>query len=195
MDAQCYGLQLGHLRNLALCTALVLACGAVHAQVPFINRIEIAAGTGDHAQFVSLGAGTRDLWVKPLGRKARLQVYVLGRLGYWTSLEDHPLQRYLIDASAMPVLRIEQVRANGKSPALYFELGVGFHLLSHTRLNSDRIFSTLFQFGEFIGPGILFGDRGQYQLGLRVEHISNAGIQNPNDGLTYGSAVFQYRFQ
>lgn len=195
MDAQCYGSQLGHVRNLALCIALVSARGAVHAQVPFIDRIEIAGGTGDHAEVVSLGAGTRDLWVKPLGGKARLQVYVLGRLGYWASLDDRPLQRYLIDASATPVLRVEQVRSNGKYPALYFELGVGFHLLSHTRLNSDRIFSTLFQFGEFIGPGILFGDRGQYQLGLRVEHISNGGIENPNDGLTYGSAVFQYRFQ
>jgi hypothetical protein len=27
-----------------------------------------------------------------------------------------------------------------------------------------------------------------------VQHVSNGGIRNPNDGLTYGSVMFGYNF-
>jgi Lipid A 3-O-deacylase (PagL) len=32
-------------------------------------------------------------------------------------------------------------------------------------------------------------------VSVRVQHVSNGGIRNPNDGLTYGSVVFRYNFQ
>jgi len=32
----------------------------------------------------------------------------------------------------------------------YLEASVGVHLLSHTRINEERQFSTAFQFGEFL---------------------------------------------
>jgi lipid A 3-O-deacylase len=78
--------------------------------------------------------------------------------------------------------------------APYLEASVGLHLLSHTQINETRQFSTAFQFGEFLGAGVAFGDNYRYDIALRIQHVSNGGIKNPNDGLTYGALVFQYRF-
>ena len=67
-------------------------------------------------------------------------------------------------------------------------------LISHTRIDS-RVLSTGFQFNELIGPGVRFGGRGQFEIALRVQHTSNDGIREPNNGLTYRTLVFQYAFQ
>ena len=75
----------------------------------------------------------------------------------------------------------------------YIEGSVGFNLLSRTRID-DRELSTAFQFGEYVGVGLAFGDKRQYDVGVRYQHVSNADIKKPNDGLTFGSVVFQYRF-
>ena len=50
---------------------------------------------------------------------------------------------------------------------------------------ADREMSTAFQFGEFIGGAIRFGAKGDYELGVRLQHVSNGGIKHPNDGITY----------
>jgi LAO/AO transport system kinase len=42
--------------------------------------------------------------------------------------------------------------------------------------------------------GAVLGDRRQFDIGVRYQHISNADIKQPNDGLSYASIVFQYRF-
>lgn len=51
-----------------------------------------------------------------------------------------------------------------------------------------------FQFGEFVGVGALYGRRNEFQLGARLQHVSNGGIKRPNDGLTYGMLALNYRF-
>ena len=45
--------------------------------------------------------------------------------------------------------------------------------------------STAFQFGEFIGVRRRLAVRGDYELGVRLQHVSNGGIKHPNDGITY----------
>ncbi len=75
----------------------------------------------------------------------------------------------------------------------YVEGGAGIHLLSHTRID-ERVFSTSFQFGELLGAGVNFGDREQYSIGVRIQHISNGRIKEPNDGITFGEIRFAYRW-
>ena len=43
-------------------------------------------------------------------------------------------------------------------------------------------FSTRFQFGDHLGVGVR---RGQYDIGLRLQHLSNAGLRNPNPGVNF----------
>jgi hypothetical protein len=73
----------------------------------------------------------------------------------------------------------------------FVELGVGVHLLSHTRINNDRNLATAFQFGENAGTGIAFGEHRRFEFGVYVQHESNARIKQPNNGLTYFGAVLR----
>jgi hypothetical protein len=41
--------------------------------------------------------------------------------------------------------------------------------------------------------GVSFGGRHQSDIGLGVQHVSNGGIKNPNDGLTHGALMIRYR--
>ena len=79
------------------------------------------------------------------------------------------------------------------SVSYYVEAGIGVHLLSHTQVDG-RVLSTAFQFGELVGGGVNFGDHGQYGVGLRLQHISNGCIKEPNYGLTVGEVRVSYSF-
>ena len=74
------------------------------------------------------------------------------------------------------------------------EGGIGIHLLFHTRID-ERGLSTAFQIGEFVGTGLNFGDHGEYGVGVRIPHISNGCIKQPNDGATFGEVRISYRWQ
>lgn len=88
-----------------------------------------------------------------------------------------------------PVFRLQR---NGLSGP-YLEAGIGFHLLSKSRLG-DRRFSTLFQFGDHFGLGYRFGARNALDLGYRYQHLSNTGIKKPNDGIEFHQIRLQYHF-
>jgi hypothetical protein len=108
---------------------------------------------------------------------------------YWHA-QQHPTPNgSLWDAGLTPMLRWSTPDAGGVLG--FVEAGIGVHLLSATRINNDRVFSTAFQFGESAGAGLAFGDRHRYELGVYVQHVSNARIKEPNDGLTYIGAVLR----
>lgn len=71
----------------------------------------------------------------------------------------------------------------------YVEGGVGAHVLSDLDVGTGRDFSTRFQFGDHIGAGLRFG---KYDLGLRLEHLSNGGTRNPNPGINFLILRLQY---
>ena len=95
--------------------------------------------------------------------------------------------RTVYDVGLTPTFRYE--RSGGGSP--YLEGAIGFHWLSSVHISSTRDFSTRFQFGDHIGAGFRFGAQNRYDLGLRLQHLSNAGIRNPNPGINF----LQIRFQ
>jgi len=157
-----------------------------------LSSLELEAGTGNHVDIIALGVGTHEWFTQALGEDWVLSSYVLGRAGYWGSLDDHPRAGAVYDFSVTPVLRLQYA---GRSMSFFLDLGVGLHALTHTHINQDRTFGTAFQFGEFLGPGVRFGPDGRYEVAVRVQHVSNGGIRNPNDGLTFGTVVLRYNFQ
>ena len=130
-----------------------------------------------------------------MGRRSRL-VFVAAWSGtnlfFWRARAEHSRDKHLVDLGAAPVPRLEGSSARAFTP--YLEASVGLNLLSQTRINESRHFSTAFQFGEFLGLGATFGANRRYDVALRVEHVSNSGIKEPNDGLTYSALGFQYQF-
>lgn len=99
-------------------------------------------------------------------------------------------RRRLHEAGLTPVFRLQSNDLHG----FYLEGGIGVHLLSATDLGSKRL-STGFQFGDQIGFGYRFGAKGAFDIGYRYQHLSNAGIKLPNNGLDTRQVRLQYWFR
>lgn len=117
-------------------------------------------------------------------------------VGYWDN--SSPFQTHGYETSSIaeigltPTFRLQQNTISGFSP--YAELAVGVHFLSKTFVGYERRFGSSFQFGDHLGAGFRFGDKGQFDIGYRYQHLSNAGIKDPNQGINYNIVRFQYRF-
>jgi hypothetical protein len=107
-----------------------------------------------------------------------------GRLpGYWEfsgAVWDNRFES-TADVGITPVFRFERA-------AYYFEAAIGVHLVQ-TRISASRTFSTSLQFGDHIGAGVR---SGRFDFGLRLQHISNAGLDHPNPGINFLLARLQY---
>lgn len=71
----------------------------------------------------------------------------------------------------------------------YLEGAVGVHVLSDSRINSDLSFSTRFQFGDHVGAGYY---HGRWDWQVRLQHLSNGGMRNPNPGINFMILRVQY---
>ncbi|MDN7537978.1 acyloxyacyl hydrolase, partial [Burkholderia cenocepacia] len=76
----------------------------------------------------------------------------------------------------------------------FIEAGGGVRLLTHPTISDNFSLSTAFQFAPTGGVGVQFGQRQQYQVGYRFEHVSNAGIKEPNPGINFHQFYLQYNF-
>jgi hypothetical protein len=117
-------------------------------------------------------------------------------LGYWDNNSPFQTPGYSVSSLAeiglTPTFRLQQNTISGISP--YAELAVGIHFLSKTYVGAQRQFGSSFQFGDHIGAGVRFGDKGQFDIGYRYQHLSNGGLKGPNQGINYNIIRLQYRF-
>ncbi|WP_179401291.1 acyloxyacyl hydrolase [Burkholderia guangdongensis] len=113
-----------------------------------------------------------------------------GHVGYWHTREGD-LHGNIGWIGAQPVLRFERSAGDIRP---FIEGGAGVRVLSHPTIGTNFSVGTAFQFTELIGVGARFGDRQQYQAGFRFQHVSNAGIKEPNPGINFSEFYLQYDF-
>jgi hypothetical protein len=150
--------------------ALFLAPLAAHA----IDGISLDLGKGDrHASLARVGVH----WNYELLLLAPHDVhaYVEVSVARWRTEGGA-----IYDTAITPVFRYARSTHNGP----YVEAAIGLHILSGTHIQRDKDvdFSTRFQFGDHVGVGVR---RGPYDVGLRLQHLSNAGLRNPNPGINF----------
>jgi len=112
--------------------------------------------------------------------------------GYWRNDSRNRSSSGIWDIGFTPVFRLQQSDPAAIAP--YGEAAIGFHFISKTSINSDRQLSTAFQFGDHLGIGVRFGPKHAYDVGYRFQHLSNAGIKKPNDGIDFHELRLQYHF-
>jgi hypothetical protein len=164
----------------AACAALFLP-GAGRAA----DGVSLQAGYGNGRTSI-IRAGATWQWRRewPAGQDWRLAGYWEATAGVWDNREESTAELALT-----PVFRLERGASRERSP--YVEAAIGFHLVQ-THISAGRVFSTAFQFGEHIGVGYRFGEGGRFDLGARVQHISNGGIRKPNPGFNLVVIRLQY---
>ena len=117
--------------------------------------------------------------------------------GYWeTALaylrSDRPGGNGLADASLTPVFRLRPDASGGVQP--YLDFAVGVHVLSKDKLDDSHNFGTALQFGQLFGLGVTFGEKSQYDLGYRFQHLSNLGTATPDDGANLHEVRLTYLY-
>ena len=110
---------------------------------------------------------------------------------YWDIRESGASHSNIWEFGLTPVFRF--IKSSGWFRP-YVEAGVGVRLLSHVRETQDRTFSSSFQFADMVGVGAQFGAHQNYQAGFRFQHLSNAGIEQPNPGINFSEIYLQYNF-
>jgi hypothetical protein len=164
---------------------LVVAALALSTSASAVDGASIEIGFGNENTELTR-AGLQWSWERRwrTARSWTVGAYWDVQVGRW----DGPLRpggrrQNVWDIGMTPVFRLERAERTRVWP--YFEAAVGFHLLSDLRINSERRFSSHFQFGDHLGAGVRFGERHRYDMSLRLQHLSNAGLARPNPGINF----------
>ncbi|MDH5535742.1 MAG: acyloxyacyl hydrolase [Betaproteobacteria bacterium] len=149
--------------------------------------LEAGSGYGTDMARVALQRDMRQRWLE--SGDWQLGSYWKVGLGYWRRNAAAGQDADLAEIGLTPVLRFQQTSGRG----LYVEGGFGVHLLSRSHIGDLRL-GTLVQFGSSIEVGFRFGDKGQYDLSVCYQHLSNADIKQPNDGIDFNQIRFRHHF-
>ena len=176
--------------TLARIAALLVASAAAAPQAVAASLapdgVALTVGDGNDVTVYGIATHWDSLCTCPALRDRGFDTRLVAQAAYWHGREQPAERSSLWDLGITPVLRWIGPQAAAR---WFFEVGVGVHLLSATRINTERVFSTAFQFGEIAGVGMAFGEHRRYEVGVYIQHVSNGGIKEPNDGLTYFGAA------
>ena len=164
--------------GLAAACALFLFSPAAQA----VDGVSVEVGRGDD-RTSALRIGLTDRWHK------RTMIEEWRLAGYWElagSVWDNP-DESTADVSLTPVFRVER-------KSIYVEAAIGAHLVT-SRISAARVFSTALQFGSHFGTGFYFGAGQRYDLGVRLQHISNGHLESPNPGINFVLVRLQYSLE
>lgn len=175
------------LLKMKLCAALtalavVAPALAAPASDQLIDRASLEFGGGTKVQMVRVGL-QKDWsrrWFESNG--THLSGYWDVSLAQWRGnayLNVDGQHQNITNIGFTPVFRLQADDRKG----WYGEAGVGVNLLSKRYDNDASQLSTLFQFGDHIGVGYVFGN--QWDVGMKIQHFSNGSIKKPNDGVNF----------
>ena len=180
----------------AICAATALACatlcGSASADEVGHNwGLQAAVGVADHdAKKVDLGVVYDPHWSWWAIGGWHFAFVAEGHVAYWHTSEGN-VHDNIGEIGATPVVRF--IKDSG-SIRPFVEAGVGVRLITHPRIATDYTLSTAFQFADMIGVGAQIGERQQWQVGFRFQHLSNAGIKHPNPGIDFSEIYAQWNF-
>jgi hypothetical protein len=175
----------------SILASALLVPGAALASGFAPDGADFTGGYGDNVAIYGIGVHWDSICSCQGLKRAGFDVKLAAQLAYWQGKERPASNTSLWDVALTPVFRWSA--PEGPAARLFLEAGIGAHLLSDTRINTERVFSTAFQFGEIGVIGLAFGERYRYEIGALVQHVSNGAIKEPNNGLTYFGAVFRAR--
>jgi len=163
----------------------------VHAMDLRPQGVFVVAGAAPHStNSLAIGAVWPWAWRKQAAGgefSAITEAYV----SYWKADALGGGRHSLTQIGLVPLLRYRPDQ--GRSP-WFAEAGIGISTTNHRYVTPDKQFSTRFNFVDTIGAGRSFGAQGQHELGLRIVHMSNAGIKHPNPGENFLQLRYAVKF-
>ena len=163
------------MQKILVVAVLSLSATAAHA----IDSVSVEKGNGTRGVRLSWRLGAQ--WQQPVRwlPSERWSLYWDASFGEWQSESGS-----VSDFGITPTFRYSPLEH-----PLYVDGGIGIHWLSDTKIAPLVELSTRFQFGDHIGVGYRFK---KYDLAVRLQHLSNGGIDNPNPGVNFLQLRLQY---
>ena len=143
----------------------------------------------NHAYNVTAGVLWPWSWRRDFGR-AQFSGLTEAYVSHWSARGETQRQ----SATQIGLVPLVRLRFDGGLSPWFFEGGIGISVMDRKYRSGDNQFSTAFNFVDVIGAGRNFGDGGRQELGLRISHVSNAGIKKPNPGETFLQLRYAVRF-
>ncbi|RZT38665.1 acyloxyacyl hydrolase [Cupriavidus agavae] len=137
---------------------------------------------------VGINFNTPIQYGNPQGWLFRLQAEV--NLAGWDT-RSGTNQQNLFEFGISPILRVEK---RGGYFVPFAEASVGLRVLSHAGTSDEHRMGSAFQFSDMLGVGVGFGKNAATEVGFRFQHISNAGIKEPNPGSNFYTGYIRHRF-
>ncbi|MEC5218286.1 lipid A 3-O-deacylase [Actimicrobium sp. GrIS 1.19] len=156
-----------------------------------IDNVSAEVATGNKSQVYRLGAqwNMDRQWFQ--SDKSELWGYWDATIAGWKANKfegrDGATQSF-VDIGFTPTARWQALNHQG----IYFESGLGPHINSDVYNNNGRRLSTHLQFGTHLGLGYVTA--GGLDLALKIQHFSNGGIKQPNNGVNFAIVKVGYRF-
>ena len=168
------------------CAALSLTLAAAGASALDLrpDGISLQASPGTHDTGMAGAAVVWD-WEWELLRRKELFV------NHWRADALGGGRSSFTQVGVLPTLRINL--GQGRSP-WFLEVGIGLSYMDRRFVTDERSFSTRFNFYDVLGAGYAFGERRRHEVGLRLVHVSNAGIKEPNPGQDFLQLRYVARF-
>ena len=173
-------------------SAIALLFAGLAASVPAmaLDGYIAEVGSGDEVQ--SLRVGMIRQWDRQWLNRGHWHL-----TGYWEATlaylnSDRPDGKSAADIGLSPVWRFRPNASGGAQP--YWDVALGLHLLTTTRLDSKHDLGSALQLAPLVGLGVTFGEKSQYDLGYRFQHLTNAGIKDPDDGLSLHQVRLTYLY-
>lgn len=180
--------------GLILCVALVPTLARAQPLPDIDYRFYVDAGstTRNRSNTAALGVLIPTSAFNWIPRKAGpLSLHWDLALSSWRALQVQGGRREFTQLSGIGVWRYA---LGGPDAPLFLDFGLGISVFDRLYTARTGSFSTAFQFTEAIGLGYRFGKDNDYEISVRAQHISNAGIKKPNPGAELVRLRFAFQF-
>lgn len=168
-----------------LASALFWLASAVSAQ----SGVALFAGSGTDADIYGVSLiSNSGFWKSDLGKNWLVNTHIETTISGIDGKKSGA-NKGVVVAGVTPVIRLTPKGSPG-----YFEAGIGLNYFSEKAINAEKRVGTHFEFGDFVGFGMAFGERQQTEIGYRFLHYSNAGISKHNPGLDFHQVRLSYKF-
>jgi hypothetical protein len=168
--------------------ALVISRSA-KADIPLI--IEFGHGGGVEMGRVAFQLDSKRRWFS--GEEWQVAGYWEPALGFWRGgkISDGG-NRAIYEVALTADFRLEKKSLRFWSP--YAEYGIGAHLITGHHVTEFRDLGGNYHFGNHVGVGLRFGEHNELDIGYRLQHLSNAGIKQPNEGIDFHILHLRYSY-
>lgn len=161
---------------------LITICLAGSQKLAFaVDSASLEVGTGNKTKVLRAGIQWHSdkQWFS--SNATHLGMYWDATISQWKgdNYQNSGRKKNLAEVGITPVFRFQDDNKKG----IYYEAGVGLHMLSDIYNNNDRHFSSKFQFGDHLGIGYV--TKTGWDFGIKIQHFSNGGIKQPNPGVNY----------